>query len=392
MRISSVVNSIKPSGIRRFFDLAEKDPDVISLGVGEPDFVTPEVILQAAQKSIDEGFTHYTSNDGMFLLREKISKYLKTKFGLEYKPETEMIITVGASEAVDVALTTLVSPGDEVLIPEPCFVSYGPCTQLCGGKAVFVPTSAENDFKLTVEQLEKYVTPKTQVLFISYPNNPTGAIMEKNDLEPIADFVIKHDLAVISDEIYGELTYGKKHFSIASLPGMKERTFFIGGFSKSFAMTGWRIGFLCGPNDVIQAARKIHQYRIMCPPTISQVAAIAAIDKGELDARRMVDEYERRRRVICSGFKDIGLELSEPKGAFYVFPSIQKTGLSSEEFAENLIIKSKVAVVPGNAFGPSGEGFVRCSYATSLETIYEALNRIDDFLSHIKPRKAGSQS
>jgi aminotransferase len=392
MRISSVVNSIKPSGIRRFFDLAEKDPDVISLGVGEPDFVTPEVILQAAQKSIDEGFTHYTSNDGMFLLREKISKYLKTKFGLEYKPETEMIITVGASEAVDVALTTLVSPGDEVLIPEPCFVSYGPCTQLCGGKAVFVPTSAENDFKLTVEQLEKYVTPKTQVLFISYPNNPTGAIMEKNDLEPIADFVIKHDLAVISDEIYGELTYGKKHFSIASLPGMKERTFFIGGFSKSFAMTGWRIGFLCGPNDVIQAARKIHQYRIMCPPTISQVAAIAAIDKGELDARRMVDEYERRRRVICSGFKDIGLELSEPKGAFYVFPSIQKTGLSSEEFAENLIIKSKVAVVPGNAFGPSGEGFVRCSYATSLETIYEALNRIDGFLSHIKPRKAGSQS
>ncbi len=392
MRISSVVNSIKPSGIRRFFDLAEKDPDVISLGVGEPDFVTPEVILQAAQKSIDEGFTHYTSNDGMFLLREKISKYLKTKFGLEYKPETEMIITVGASEAVDVALTTLVSPGDEVLIPEPCFVSYGPCTQLCGGKAVFVPTSAENDFKLTVDQLEKYVTPKTRVLFISYPNNPTGAIMEKNDLEPIADFVIKHDLAVISDEIYGELTYGKKHFSIASLPGMKERTFFIGGFSKSFAMTGWRIGFLCGPNDVIQAARKIHQYRIMCPPTISQVAAIAAIDKGELDARRMVDEYERRRRVICSGFKDIGLELSEPKGAFYVFPSIQKTGLSSEEFAENLIIKSKVAVVPGNAFGPSGEGFVRCSYATSLETIYEALNRIDDFLSHIKPRKAGSQS
>ncbi|HHY04100.1 MAG TPA: aminotransferase class I/II-fold pyridoxal phosphate-dependent enzyme [Thermoanaerobacterales bacterium] len=392
MRISSVVNSIKPSGIRRFFDLAEKDPDVISLGVGEPDFVTPEVILQAAQKSIDEGFTHYTSNDGMFLLREKISKYLKTKFGLEYKPETEMIITVGASEAVDVALTTLVSPGDEVLIPEPCFVSYGPCTQLCGGKAVFVPTSAENDFKLTVDQLEKYVTSKTRVLFISYPNNPTGAIMEKNDLEPIADFVIKHDLAVISDEIYGELTYGKKHFSIASLPGMKERTFFIGGFSKSFAMTGWRIGFLCGPNDVIQAARKIHQYRIMCPPTISQVAAIAAIDKGELDARRMVDEYERRRRVICSGFKDIGLELSEPKGAFYVFPSIQKTGLSSEEFAENLIIKSKVAVVPGNAFGPSGEGFVRCSYATSLETIYEALNRIDDFLSHIKPRKAGSQS
>ncbi len=392
MRISSVVNNIKPSGIRRFFDLAEKDPDVISLGVGEPDFVTPEVILQAAQKSIDEGFTHYTSNDGMFLLREKISKYLNIKFGLEYTPETEMIITVGASEAVDAALTTLVSPGDEVLIPEPCFVSYEPCTQLCGGKAVFVPTTADNGFKLTVDQLEKYVTPKTRVLFISYPNNPTGAIMEKSDLEPIAEFVIKHNLAVISDEIYGELTYGQKHFSIAALPGMKERTFFIGGFSKSFAMTGWRIGYLCGPNDAIQAARKVHQYRIMCPPTISQVAAIAALDKGELDARRMVDEYERRRRVICSGLKDIGLELSEPKGAFYVFPSIQKTGLSSKDFAESLIIKSKVAVVPGNAFGPSGEGFVRCSYATSLETIYEALNRMDVFLAHLHPKKVGTQS
>lgn len=381
MRISSIVQNMKPSGIRRFFDLAEKDPDVISLGVGEPDFITPKAILQAAEKSLGMGETHYTSNDGLFSLRQKLAGYLEKKFNIHYEASGEIIITVGASEAVDIALSTVLSPGDEILIPEPCFVSYTPCTLLSCGVPVQVPTSPENGFKITAEELEKYISPKTRAILISYPNNPTGAVMSGRELTPIADLAKKYDLAVISDEIYAELTYGKRHASIASLPGMKERTFFIGGFSKAFAMTGFRIGYLCGPRDAVQQARKVHQYRIMCPPTVSQMAALAALDGGELEKRRMVSEFNRRRKAIYQGFKDMGFEVPEPRGAFYIFPSIRPSGLSCEEFAEQLLRKAKVAVVPGVAFGPSGEGYIRCSYATSMENINEALNRIELFMS-----------
>jgi aminotransferase len=383
MKISTLVQNIKPSGIRRFFDLAEKDPDVISLGVGEPDFTTPLTILEAAQKSLVEGDTHYTSNDGMFLLRQKLSEYLKARFGLDYNFDGEIIITIGASEAVDIALTTVLSPGDEVLIPEPCFVSYAPCTALSGGVPVMVPTRPEHGFKVTAEELEKHVTPRTRALLMSYPNNPTGAVMTRRELSPIADFVKKYDLAVISDEVYAELTYGHRHVSIASLPGMKEHTFFIGGFSKAFAMTGWRIGYLCGPVDGVQQARKVHQYRVMCPPTVSQAAALEALNSGELEVNRMVEEYDRRRKVMCRGLRDMGFDVPDPEGAFYVFPSVQHTGFSGEEFAEKLLEKAKVAVVPGSAFGPSGEGHIRCSYATSMENIHEALNRMEVFLKKI---------
>ncbi|MDI3480619.1 MAG: aminotransferase [Tepidanaerobacteraceae bacterium] len=379
MRISSVVQNLKPSGIRKFFDLAENDPEVISLGVGEPDFVTPGTILRAAEKSIACGDTHYTSNDGSLALRRKLSEYLKKRFGLGYNPEGEIIITVGASEAIDISIATIISPGEEVLIPEPCFVSYAPCTALCGGVPKMVPTSAQHGFKLMVEDLEKNITPKTRALLLSYPNNPTGAVMTYGDLEPIAEFAKKYDLAVISDEVYAELTYGIRHTSIASLPGMKDRTFVIGGFSKAFAMTGWRIGYLCGPEDGVQQARKVHQYRVMCPPTISQAAALEALCSGELDVKRMADEYDKRRKAICQGLRDLGFEVPEPQGAFYVFPRVSQTGFSDEEFAENLLKKAKVAVVPGSAFGSSGRGHVRCSYATSMENINEALNRIEMF-------------
>lgn len=384
MKISTLVRNIKPSGIRRFFDLAEKDPDVISLGVGEPDFTTPPAILEAAKKSLAEGSTHYTSNDGMFLLRQKLSEYLLEKFDLHYNYDCEMIITIGASEAMDIAITALISPGDEVLIPEPCFVSYAPCTILAGGVPVMVPTRSAHGFKVVAEDLEKYVTPRTRALLMSYPNNPTGAVMTRRELEPVADFAKKYDLAVITDEVYAELTYGRRHTSIAALPGMKERTFLVGGFSKAFAMTGWRVGYLCGPCDAVQQARKVHQYRVMCPPTISQAAALEALCSGELEVRRMVAEYDRRRKVMCRGLRDLGFEVPEPRGAFYVFPSVHHTGLSSEEFAEKLLEKAKVAIVPGSAFGPSGEGHVRCSYATSIEKIHEALNRIETFLADIK--------
>jgi aminotransferase len=359
--------------------LAEKDPEVISLGVGEPDFATPGPILRAAERNMAAGNTHYTSNDGSLALRRKLSEYLKSRFGLEYDFDGEIIITVGASEAIDISLATIISPGDEVLIPEPCFVSYAPCTVLCGGVPKMVPTLAQQGFKLTADELEKYVTPRTVALLLSYPNNPTGAAMTYGDLEPIADFVKKYDLAVVSDEVYAELTYGIRHASIASLPGMKERTFLIGGFSKAFAMTGWRVGYLCGPLDGVQQARKVHQYRVMCPPTISQDAALEALCSGELELRRMADEYDKRRKVICRGLRDLGFDVPEPHGAFYVFPSISHTGLTDEEFAERLIENAKVAVVPGSAFGSSGRGHVRCSYATSMENINEALNRIEMF-------------
>jgi aminotransferase len=383
MRLSNTVSRLKPSGIRRFFDLAEKDPDIISLGVGEPDFVTPDMVLDAAQTGISDGNTHYTSNDGLFALRTKISEYLKMRFGLNYNPNGEIIVTIGASEAVDIALTAVISPGDEVLIPEPCFVSYAPCALLSGGTPIAVPTYEEHSFKLSVEVLEKHVSDKTRAIILSYPNNPTGAIMTLREMKAIAEFAQKHDLAVISDEIYAELTYGRNHESIVSIKGMKDRTFLIGGFSKSNAMTGWRIGYLSGPYDAVQAARKVHQFRVMCPPTISQIAAVEALNSGELEVKRMVNEYNTRRKLIYEGFKHMGFQVIEPKGAFYIFPSVRHTGLSSEEFAEKLL-EYKVAVVPGNAFGESGEGYIRCSYATSIENINEALNRIDMFVSRFK--------
>lgn len=385
MKISNRVKNMAPSGIRKFFDIAEKRDDVISLGVGEPDFTTPKAIIEAAQKSLGEGVTHYTSNDGILKLREAISNYLNERFSIDYNPDGEIIITVGASEAVDISLTTVISPGDEVLIPEPGYVSYAPCVTLAGGVPVAVPTSSEDGFKTSADLLEKYVTEKTRVLIISYPNNPTGVILDKKELLDIADFAKKYDLAVISDEIYQELTYGVKPVSIASIPGMKERTFYIGGFSKAFAMTGWRIGYLCGPHDAVQQARKIHQYRIMCPPTVSQVAAIEALSSCMLDVRRMVDEYDKRRKVIFNGLLDIGLDVIEPKGAFYIFPSIKSTGLSDEEFAIKLLTYANVAVVPGSAFGESGKNHVRCSYATSLDNIHEALNRMESFVKGLKP-------
>lgn len=383
MKISDTVRMLKPSGIRKFFDIAEKDPEVISLGVGEPDFVTPSAALDAASHCISSGGTHYTSNDGLFALREKISGYLRTRFGLDYNPDGEIIVTVGASEAVDIALTTVISPGDEVLIPEPCFVSYGPCTLLSGGVPVPVPTSGVHGFKVRVEDLERHVTARTRAVILSYPNNPTGAIMSLHELRPLAEFARKHDLAVISDEIYAELTYVRSHESIASLPGMKQHTFLVGGLSKSHAMTGWRVGYLCGPYDAVLAARKVHQYRVMCPPTVSQAAALEALNCCELDVRRMLNEYNCRRKVIFDGFKQMGFEVTEPGGAFYIFPSVRHTGLSGEEFAERLL-EYKVAVVPGGAFGASGEGHIRCSYATSMDNIHEALNRIDIFLSHLR--------
>lgn len=383
MKISNRVKSIAPSGIRKFFDLAENDSEIISLGVGEPDFVTPRAIIEEAQKCLKDGMTHYTSNDGMFELRQAISNYLKERFSIDYNPDGEIIITVGASEAVDIALTTAISYEDEVLIPEPCYVSYAPCVTLAGGVPVSVPTSSKDGFKITADLLEKYVTKKTRVLIVSYPSNPTGAILDSKELEEIADFVKKYDLTVISDEIYQELTYGTEPVSIASIEGMKQRTFYIGGFSKAFAMTGWRIGYLCGPYDAVQQARKIHQYRIMCPPTVSQLAAIKALSSCMSDVKQMVDEYDKRRKVIYQGLLDMGLEVFEPKGAFYIFPSIKKTGLSDEEFAMKLLTEAKVATVPGRAFGESGKGHVRCSYATSLDNIYEALNRMESFLNFI---------
>lgn len=392
MKISNRVKNIAPSGIRKFFDLAENDSDIISLGVGEPDFVTPRTIIDAAQKSLEEGKTYYTSNDGILELREAISSYLKQRFSIDYKPDGEIIVTVGASEAVDISLTTVVSHGDEVLIPEPCYVSYAPCVTLAGGVPISVPTSSKDGFKITASLLEEYITDKTRALIISYPSNPTGAILNKKELEEIADFVKKYDLVVISDEIYQELTYGSKPVSIASIEGMKERTFYIGGFSKAFAMTGWRIGYLCGPYYAVQQARKIHQYRIMCPPTISQIAALKALSCCMLDVRRMVDEYDKRRKIIFQGLLDMGLEVFEPKGAFYIFPSIKKTGLSDEEFAMKLLTEGKVAVVPGRAFGKSGQGHVRCSYATSLDNIYKALNRMESFLSNLGINKKKTSS
>lgn len=385
--LNPAVAALPPSGIRRFFELASSIRDCISLGVGEPDFVTPWEIRDAAIKSVQAGKTQYTSNAGLLSLREEIAGYLSARFNAVYEPGSEIIVTIGASEAIDLALRTLVRPGDEVLIPSPSYVSYAPNAAITGGVAVAVETSAKNGFALTPELLEKAITPRSKALILPYPNNPTGAIMTRAQLEKIAEVAERHDLFVISDEIYAELTYGQKHASFAAIPGMKKRTILINGFSKAFAMTGWRLGYFCAPEAVVKAAYKIHQYTIMCAPTASQVAGEAALRSGREDEYRAVTEmresYDVRRRYLVAKFNEIGLSTFEPKGAFYVFPSVKSTGLTGDEFAERLLKEQRVAVVPGSAFGDSGKYFVRCSYATSLADLKTAVERIKAFLSRI---------
>lgn len=379
-KLNKTVCDMKPSGIRKFFDIVATMPDAISLGVGEPDFVTPWHIRDAGIYSLEKGHTYYTSNSGLIELREEICRYLERRFGLKYDYKKETLITVGGSEAIDLAVRALVSPGEEVLIPEPSFVCYTPCVQMAGGVPVPIVTKAEDNFKLTAETLKAAITDKTKMLVLPYPNNPTGAIMTKDDLQPIVDVLKDTDIFVLSDEIYAELTYGTKHVSIASFDEMKERTVLISGFSKAFAMTGWRLGYACGHSDLIKAMTKIHQYAIMSTPTTSQYAAIEAMKNGDNDIAAMVSEYNYRRKVIVEAFNEIGLECFEPQGAFYVFPSIKSTGLSSNDFCETLLREQKVAVVPGSAFGESGEGFIRCSYAYSIDAINKAVERIDKFL------------
>lgn len=379
--LSQKVQGIPPSGIRKFFDIVSEMKDAISLGVGEPDFVTPWHIRNEAIYSLEKGRTYYTSNSGLLELRREIALYMERRINVSYDPANEVIVTVGGSEAIDLCIRALVNPGDEVLVPEPSFVCYKPCAIMAGAKAVPLVTKNENKFKLTKEELLAAITPKTKLLVLPYPNNPTGGIMTKEDLEDIASVLRDKDIFVLSDEIYGELTYGREHISIASLPGMRERTVLVNGFSKSYAMTGWRLGWAAAPKEVMQQMVKIHQYAIMCAPTASQYAAIEAVKNGDEDIARMREQYNYRRKVIVDGFNKMGLSCFEPEGAFYVFPSIQSTGLTSDEFAEKLLRSQKIAVVPGTAFGDSGEGFIRCSYAYSIANINEALERIDRFVN-----------
>uniref|UniRef100_A0A7C5V485 Aminotransferase n=1 Tax=Caldicellulosiruptor owensensis TaxID=55205 RepID=A0A7C5V485_9FIRM len=391
--ISKSVQSVPPSGIRKFFDIVSEMKDALSLGVGEPDFVTPWNICEMGIYSIEEGHTHYTSNFGLLELRKEISKYLKDRFDLDYPNYREQIlVTVGASEAIDIALRSIIDPGDEVLIPEPCFVSYKPCVIFAGGVPVEIETKPENDFKLRAEDILPKISSRTKAIILSYPNNPTGAIMTKEDLKEIVDILKDKEIIVMSDEIYAELTYEGSHISIANFSEMKERTIVINGFSKAFAMTGWRLGFIAANEVFIKAMAKIHQYIIMSAPTFSQYAAIEALRNGLSEVEKMRDEYNRRRRYMVSRFNKMGLECFEPKGAFYVFPSIKSTGLSSEEFAERLLYEQKVAVVPGTAFGRSGEGFIRCSYAYSIETIKQALDRIEKFILNLKTQGVFQQT
>lgn len=378
--INPVVSAIPPSGIRKFFDLVAVMKDAISLGVGEPDFVTPWAIREAGIYSLEKGHTHYTSNSGLLELRNAICDYLAKRFDLSYDPQSEVLVSVGGSEAIDLAIRTVVSPGDEVLIPEPSFVCYKPCTVLAGGIPVPIVTREENKFKLTPELLREKITDKTKLLVLPFPNNPTGGIMTREDLEGIAEVIRDTNILVLSDEIYAELTYGRDHVSFASLPGMWEHTILVSGFSKAFAMTGWRLGYACGPKDIIKAMTKVHQYAIMSAPTTAQFAAIEAMRGCEKDVQAMVEAYDRRRRLMVKGFRDMGLPCFEPEGAFYVFPNITPTGLSSQDFATELLKEEKVAVVPGDAFGKSGEGFIRCSYAYSVANIEEALKRIARFV------------
>jgi len=382
--LSKTISSIRPSGIRKFFDVVSEMPDAISLGVGEPDFDTPWHIRDEGIRALEQGKTFYTSNAGLKELKAEIAAYLSRRFGLEYDPKDEIMVTVGGSEAIDIALRAMLDPGDEVLIPEPSYVSYTPCTILAGGVPVPIPLKAENEFRLTPQELTDAITPKTKILILPFPNNPTGAVMEKADLEAIKDIIIEHDLFVISDEIYAELTYLGKHTSIAALTGMKERTVLINGFSKAFAMTGWRLGYACAPEHILKQMLKIHQFCIMCAPTNSQYAAIEAMKNGDSDVESMRDEYNIRRRYLLGCFKDMGLDCFEPFGAFYIFPSIQKFGMTSDEFATRFLKEKKVAVVPGNAFGDSGEGYIRISYAYSLSDLKVAIGRLREFVKDLE--------
>ncbi|MBR1628488.1 MAG: aminotransferase class I/II-fold pyridoxal phosphate-dependent enzyme, partial [Lachnospiraceae bacterium] len=371
--LSKTITGIKPSGIRKFFDIVSEMDDAISLGVGEPDFDTPWRVRDEAIYSLEQGRTFYTSNAGLMELKEEISRYLDRKYALSYHPRSEIMITVGGSEAIDIALRAMLDPGDEVLIPQPSYVSYLPCTILAGGVPVIIELKEKDEFRLTAEDLEAAITEKSKVLVLPFPNNPTGAIMEKHDLEAIAEVIAKHDLFVLSDEIYAELTYLDEHVSIASLPGMRDRTVYINGFSKAFAMTGWRLGYTCARGEIIEQMLKIHQFAIMCAPTTSQYAAISALKYCDDEVAHMREEYNERRRYLVHRFKKMNLQCFEPFGAFYIFPSIQEFGISSEEFATRFLEEKKVAVVPGTAFGDCGEGFLRISYAYSLEMLEKAM-------------------
>ncbi|MBT2762309.1 aminotransferase class I/II-fold pyridoxal phosphate-dependent enzyme [Paenibacillus sp. ISL-20] len=378
--LTSTVQVMPPSGIRQFFNAAEADDDVISLGVGEPDFVTPSCAIEACKRALEHGRTMYTPNEGLMELREGIAEYLDTGFQLQYEPTREILVTVGGSEAIDLTLRALISPGDEIIIPVPGYVAYAPLVQLNGGTVVELELSAEHDFKLTSDALQKAITPRTKAIVVNFPSNPTGAVMTYEDWMPIAHLAVTHNLVVISDEMYAELTYGRTHTSIASLPRMRERTIVIGGFSKAFAMTGWRVGYLCGDSHLVGAMVKIHQYTALCAPIMGQIAALECLRNGLGDRDVMKQAYNERRRMFVQGLTDIGLSCRDPQGAFYAFPSISGTGLGSQQFAERLLREAKVAVVPGNVFGAGGEGFIRCSYATSSEQLSEALDRMDRWL------------
>ena len=385
--LSKTIKTIEPSGIRKFFDLVSEMDDAISLGVGEPDFDTPWHIRDEGIYSLEKGRTFYTSNAGLKELKVEISKYLNRRFGLQYDYNKEILVTVGGSEAIDIAMRAMLDPGDEVLITQPSYVSYLPCCVLANGTPVTIELKAENEFRLTAEELEAAITPKTKLLVMPFPNNPTGAVMEKKDLEAVAEVIKKHDLFVLSDEIYCELTYLEKHVSIASLPGMRERTIVVNGFSKSHAMTGWRLGYAYGPAEIIKQMLKIHQFAIMCAPTTSQYAAVEALKNGDEDVAMMREQYDARRRYLMERFKEMGLECFEPFGAFYVFPCIKEFGMTSDEFANRLLQTKKVAVVPGTAFGDSGEGFIRISYAYSLDDLKIALERVEEFITELRANK-----
>jgi aminotransferase len=381
--LSKTVQELKPSGIRRFFDLAAGMEGVISLGVGEPDFVTPWAAREAAINSLEQGYTSYTANAGLLELREEIAHYMKTQFNVEYSPKTEIIVTVGASEAIDIAMRALLDPGDEVVVVEPCFVSYAPMVTLAGGVAVTVQATKENDFKILPSQIEEVITDKTKAILICSPNNPTGTMLNKHELEELAALAKKNDLLIIADEIYAELVYDEEYTSMAAINGMQERTILVNGFSKGFAMTGWRLGFVCAPEEITSAMLKIHQYAMMCASTMAQYAALEALKNCRSNVDEMVKSYRRRRNYIVQSFNEIGLTCHVPGGAFYAFPSIESTGLSSQEFAEQLLLKEGVAVVPGDVFGESGEGHIRCSYASSLEQLQEAIKRMKKFIDSL---------
>lgn len=385
--LSKTIKTIEPSGIRKFFDIVSEMEDAISLGVGEPDFDTPWHIRDEGIYSLEKGRTFYTSNAGLKELKIEISKYLDRKYGMKYNYNNEIMVTVGGSEGIDMALRAMLDPGDEVIIPQPSYVSYEPCTVLAGGKPVIVELKEENEFRLTAEELEEAITPKSKILIMPFPNNPTGAVMELNDIEAIAKVVKEHDLYVITDEIYSELTYLEKHVSIASLPGMKERCVLINGFSKAYAMTGWRLGYACAPKEILSQMLKIHQFAIMCAPTTSQYAAVEAMKNGDVDVVQMRDQYNERRRYLLHRLKNMGLKCFEPFGAFYIFPSIKEFGMTSDEFATELLNSKKVAVVPGTAFGKSGEGFVRISYAYSIDDLKTALGRIEEFVNELRQKE-----